>query len=221
MKFIHQDDILERIIKRGMDFSVSPPLQPLSSLSPKTIPSGQGGDTPFSFPKVTLTPEKTPPQNASQPIRIVITLPTHSYFTSGLRELSRVLAQNMSGFSEQWAYRFQSVVDELVNNAIEFGSRPGESIEITFLSLMNHSIEVFVKDTGTGPGTKTIPEIEAFVEERKNTDPTTITGIRGRGLAQIVSKWVDLLQFQANPAGGITAHVVKNFEKDEALLIPV
>jgi anti-sigma regulatory factor (Ser/Thr protein kinase) len=96
---------------------------------------------------------------------------------------------NMTGFSEQWAFRFQSVVDELTNNAIEFGSAPGTDIKVTFVSIKDKSIEVFVEDTGTGPIKKNATEMMHWIEERKNVDPTQMLGIRGRGLTQIVANW--------------------------------
>lgn len=155
-----------------------------------------------------------------KPISVVVTIPTSSYFNSGLRELSRTLAEQMAGFSQQWAYRFQSVVDELVNNAIEFGSKPGENIEIKFITLLNQYAEVFVKDTGTGKRGKNAHEIREFIETQKKVHPSTI-GMRGRGLSQIVSKWVDKMEFTDNPNSGITAHVVKYLQQDETLVIPV
>ncbi len=155
------------------------------------------------------------------PIRIVVDLPSSSYFMSGIRDLSKTLAKSMAGFSEQWAYRFQSVVDELANNAIEFGSKPGEMIRLTFISSMHEFIEVFVQDSGTGKGGRQASEIQAFVLKRASLDPAALSGIRGRGLAQIVSKWADTLEFEPNERGGITAHVIKKFQKDESLVIPV
>jgi hypothetical protein len=94
-------------------------------------------------------------------------------------------------------------------------------VEITFVSVTNQYIEVFVKDTGTGTGGRSAAEIERFVAERKKADPSTLTDIRGRGLAQIVSKWADTMDFKDNPEGGITAHVIKRFQKDDTLVIPV
>ncbi|MBU0727959.1 ATP-binding protein [Patescibacteria group bacterium] len=151
------------------------------------------------------------------PVKISIIIPTNAYFMSGIRDFTMTVVQNMTGFTEQWAYRFQSVVDELTNNAIEFGSAPGKDIKVTFVSIQGKSIEVYVEDTGTGPNKKTAAEMEAFIEERKNVDPTTITSIRGRGLTQIVSNWTDTLEFTDNQQGGLTAHVVKNLEAGEQL----
>lgn len=148
-----------------------------------------------------------------QPLKITITLPTHAYFISSIRDFTKNMVQNMTGFSEQWAFRFQSVVDELCNNAIEFGSRPGENIEVTFISIKGKQLEILVKDTGTGPSRKTAADMAKIVAERKATDPTKM-GIRGRGLAQIVSSWTDSMEFIDNETGGLTVHVAKRIEKE-------
>jgi len=150
-----------------------------------------------------------------KPIKISIIIPTSAYFMSGLRDFTMNIVRNMTGFSEQWAFRFQSVVDELVNNAIEFGSAPGTDVKITFLSQKGKNIEIFVEDTGTGPNKKTAMEMASYVEERKYMDPTKITTIRGRGLSQIVANWTDLLEFKNNPNGGLTVHVAKFLENAE------
>ena len=143
------------------------------------------------------------------PVRISIILPTNAYFMSGIRDFTKTVVQNMTGFAEQWAFRFQSVVDELTNNAIEFGSAPGEDIKITFISVKNRYIEVFVEDTGTGSIKKTAADMTAFVQKQRNLDPSKITTLRGRGLAQIVANWTDSLEFKDNEKGGITVHVMK------------
>ncbi len=154
---------------------------------------------------------------AEDPVNITIIIPTNAYFMSGLRDFTMNVVRNMTGFSEQWAFRFQSVVDELVNNAIEFGSAPGKEVKITFLSQKGKSIEIFVEDSGTGSSKKNAQQMTAFVEERKNMDPTKLTSIRGRGLSQIVANWTDVLEFKDNPEGGLTIHVVKYLEAGEQL----
>ena len=68
-----------------------------------------------------------------EPVKITIIIPTNAYFMSGLRDFTMNVVRNMTGFSEQWAFRFQSVVDELVNNAIEFGSSAGQDVHISFV----------------------------------------------------------------------------------------
>lgn len=150
-----------------------------------------------------------------KPLKITIIIPTNAYFMSGIRDFTMTVTQNMTGFSEQWAYRFQSVVDELTNNAIEFGSAPGDNIKITFVSIKGKYIEVFVEDSGTGVQKKTASQMMEYLQEHKNLNPASITSIRGRGLSQIVSKWADEVEFMDNEHGGLTVHVVKRFKQDE------
>lgn len=152
-----------------------------------------------------------------KPLKITIIIPTNAYFMSGIRDFTMTVTQNMTGFSQQWAYRFQSVVDELTNNAIEFGSAPGDNIKITFVSIKGKYIEVFVEDCGTGVQKKTAAEMMQYLQEHKDITPATITSIRGRGLSQIVSKWADEVEFIDNEHGGLTAHVIKQFRAEEQL----
>ena len=167
----------------------------------------------------TTTTNTQMPDNApvNETIKISVIIPTNAYFMSGIRDFTKNVVKNMTGFSEQWAFRFQSVVDELANNAIEYGSKPGEEIQITFVSKKDKSIEIFVDDTGTAPNKKTASQMAEMLEERKKLDPTKLTSIRGRGLSQIVSNWTDVLEFKDNDKGGLTVHVIKYIEKGEQL----
>ncbi len=146
--------------------------------------------------------------NKKEPVKITITLPTHAYFMSGIRDFTLSLIRNTSDFSEQWAYRFQSVVDELCNNAIEHGSVPGKEIKITFINYPGESIEILVEDSGTGEKGMKAAEIEKLVEERSDKNKM-IHEIRGRGLAKIVKEWTDELTFTDKPDGGIIVRVKK------------
>lgn len=148
-------------------------------------------------------------------MEITITLPTNAYFVSGIRDFTLNLIRNMTEFSEQWAFRFQSVVDELCNNAIEHGSQPGDMITITFINTPNDSIEISVEDSGKGKVKITAEELTRIVKER--SDPNYVhTGIRGRGLSKIVAEWTDELTFADTPGGGIKARI-KKFLRDPNL----
>ncbi|QQR83128.1 ATP-binding protein [Candidatus Peregrinibacteria bacterium] len=166
-------------------------------------------------PETTTDPHDKSPSKKS--VKITIIIPTDAYFMSGLRDFTMNVVRNMTGFSDQWAFRFQSVVDELVNNAIEFGSAEGEEIKITFVSVVNDHIEIFVEDKGTGPSKKTGEEMSKMVQERRQQDPTKITTIRGRGLSQIVANWTDEMEFIDNEYGGLTVHITKSIEGGETL----
>jgi anti-sigma regulatory factor (Ser/Thr protein kinase) len=147
-------------------------------------------------------------ENSNQPIKITITLPTHAYFMSGIRDFTLSLIRNTTDFSEQWAYRFQSVVDELCNNAIEHGSKPGEEISIIFINNPAESIEIIVKDSGTGEQKMTADGMKKLLDERTKKD-FVLTDLRGRGLSKIVKEWTDELDFEDNEKGGLQVRVKK------------
>jgi anti-sigma regulatory factor (Ser/Thr protein kinase) len=144
----------------------------------------------------------------TKPVKITITLPTHAYFMSGIRDFTLSLIRNTTDFSEQWAYRFQSVVDELCNNAIEHGSKPGEEIKIIFVYNPENSIEITVEDSGTGEHPKKASELKTIIDNlvQKNIPLATI---RGRGLSKIVHEWTDELEIIDKPEGGLKVKVKK------------
>jgi anti-sigma regulatory factor (Ser/Thr protein kinase) len=148
-----------------------------------------------------------------KPIEIKIEIPTNAYFMSGIRDFTLSMIRNMTDFSEQWAYRFQSVVDELCNNAIEHGSSKEDSIKITFVAYPNQAIEIIVDDNGTGPEKATAEQVQKTIEANKTKEMAEL-GIRGRGLAFIVSEWTDELKVEDRENGGIRIRVRKNL-KDE------
>ncbi len=154
-----------------------------------------------------------PTQNQpTQPVHITITLPTNAYFMSGIRDFTLSLIKNMTQFSQQWAYRFQSVVDELCNNAIEHGSAKGSDIKVEFIQYPD-SIEIIVDDTGTGVQKTSTEQMKALIAERTKAD-YRFTGIRGRGLAKIVYGWTDELEFSTSTMGGLRTRI-KKFLKEE------
>lgn len=142
---------------------------------------------------------------SSQAKVITITIPTDTYFMSGIRDFTFTMARNMTAMNDQWAYRFQSVVDELCNNAIEHGSAPGASIKIAFRSVAGESIEIIVEDTGTGKHSTSAKEMAERVNAAKNAgnQPMQNLGLRGRGLSQIVSNWTSELIFEDVLGGGL------------------
>ncbi len=143
-----------------------------------------------------------------KPLKIEISLPTHAYFLSGVRDFTLNLIKNTTEFSEQWAYRFQSVIDELCSNAIEFGAKEGDNIIITFAYNPNESIEIFVEDPGTGKGNLKASEIRQIIDERSKKK-FSLHEIRGRGLPKIVKQWTDELDFTDSQKGGIIVRVKK------------
>jgi len=148
-----------------------------------------------------------------KPVEIKIELPTNSYFMSGIRDFTLSLIENMTDFSSQWAYRFQSVVDELANNAIEHGSGPDDKILVTFFAIPNQEIRIIVEDHGHPTDPKNAEQVMAAMQANKNRDKDQFS-IRGRGLAFIIDKWTDKLEITDRPNGGLRVCVTK-FLNDE------
>jgi anti-sigma regulatory factor (Ser/Thr protein kinase) len=149
----------------------------------------------------------------SKSTKITITLPTNAYFISGIRDFTMSMIKNTTNFAEKWAYRMQSVVDELCNNAIEFGSSEDAEIRVSFVHQKDEYIEMIVEDTGTGKTKTTAKDMEKMLAERKK-EGHEFKGIRGRGLAKIVSEWSDELKFEDREEGGLRV-IVKKHLKDK------
>lgn len=161
--------------------------------------------------------EELTPQDLAQnkPTEITISIPTHAYFLSGIRDFVLNLTKNLTGFSQKWAFRFQAVVDELCNNAIEHGSQPGATIYITLVSTHGKSLEVIVEDSGTGPDKMTAEQMTNLYKERQQMVQGQYMGFRGRGLPKIVGSWTDEIIFEASVHGGVKVHIKKYLRKEE------
>ncbi len=144
--------------------------------------------------------------------KITITLPTNAYFISGIRDFTLSFIKNTTNFAEKWAYRMQSIVDELCNNAIEHGSSEDDEVKVTLCHKKDKYIEIKVEDNGTGKIKTTAEEMQKLMEERRKAEYKFI-GIRGRGLPKIVAEWTDELVFQDKPTGGLIV-TVKKYLKD-------
>lgn len=151
-------------------------------------------------------------ENENKNTKITITLPTDAYFMSGIRDFTLNMIKNTTNFPEKWAFRFQSVVDELCNNAIEYGSAPGSDIRVIFEHKKDDYIKISVEDTGTASKKIKAAELEKIIEERREPG-YAFTGIRGRGLVKIVGEWSDELKIEDRPDGGLRI-TVKKYLKD-------
>ncbi|MFA6917301.1 MAG: ATP-binding protein [Candidatus Gracilibacteria bacterium] len=158
--------------------------------------------------------------NTEKEIKITITLPTNAYFVSGIRDFTLNLVKNTTNFEEKWAYRFQSVIDELCNNAIEYGSAEGSDIRVIFLHKKDDYLKISVEDTGTGKNKVTAAQLQKILDERR-APGYAFTGIRGRGLVKIVGEWSDELKLEDRPEGGlkitITKYMKDSRKKDEGI----
>jgi len=150
-----------------------------------------------------------------RPIEIKIIIPTQAYFLSGIRDFVVNLTKNLTGFSMQWAFRFQAVVDELCNNAIEHGSKSGAVVGVTLISTKGKSLEVIVEDTGTGNVTINAEGLTKLYKEKRENVGVQYLGFRGRGLPKIVGEWTDELIFEDIPGGGIRVRAKKYLRKED------
>ena len=156
--------------------------------------------------------QKTKIDSIPETTKITITLPTNAYFMSGVRDFTLNIIKNTTNFDEKWAFRFQSVVDELCNNAIEYGSSAGSEIRLSFLYHKDDYLEIQVEDTGTGKHPIKAADLEKIYKER-HAQGYQFTGIRGRGLVKIVGEWTDEIKFENREGGGIKV-VVKKYLKN-------
>ncbi|MFA5948106.1 MAG: ATP-binding protein [Candidatus Gracilibacteria bacterium] len=158
----------------------------------------------------------------AQATKITITLPTNAYFVSGIRDFTLNMVKNTTSFEEKWAFRFQSVIDELCNNAIEYGSSPGSDIRITFIYKLEDYLEIEVEDTGTGKNKTTADQMQKLYEDKK-APGYVFAGIRGRGLVKIVGAWSDELIFEDRKEGGLRVKIkkyLKDVRKSESGIKP-
>lgn len=144
--------------------------------------------------------------------RIMVVIASSLYFQSGIRDFTLEMARNLTGLNDQWAHRFQTIVDEMCNNAIEHGSNPGDEIALTFHLKPGEYLEVVVEDQGSGEHKITAADLARLVEEKKQAKETDIHSLRGRGLARIVTRWTDELEFTDRKPSGISARARKYFK---------
>jgi len=150
---------------------------------------------------------------SSADTKISVIVPIHAYFVAGVRDFVMSFIKNTTDFSEKWGYRFQSIVDELCNNAIEHGSKTGDNIVINLESIKRQKLIVSVEDCGHGEK-KTAAEMNDFIKQKLSENAKNVLkgyAIRERGLAQIVHNWVDSLEF-FDFKGGLKVQVTKNLK---------
>ena len=107
----------------------------------------------------------------------------------------------------KWRTRLVLIIDELNNNAIEYGSMPGDQNYMNLQLVKNESwditINVAVIDTGLWDQAKTAMEMHSIKKENENKDFSHHRSIRWRGLFLIISHLVDDLYFKDSPQGGL------------------
>jgi anti-sigma regulatory factor (Ser/Thr protein kinase) len=125
-----------------------------------------------------------------------ITFPADYKNIAPLRDLAYHVAK-MQGFSEQKAEHIRSVIDELCNNAIEYGSQNTSEIILEIYADQN-AIRMTCHDQGHGNKLKA-EQIKALLSQELPQNAA-----RGRGIRMIVKGFADEFDMKDIPSGGIT-----------------
>lgn len=121
---------------------------------------------------------------------------------------------NAHSIHRPWRGRFILIADELINNAIEHGSAPGDIDKCIINAGIQEDgkfiISLEVHDTGRGGKSFNPKNFKKAKQLIEHTDNNNIyLEKRGRGLLHITNKLVDTLSFQENPNGGLSVKVEK------------
>lgn len=121
--------------------------------------------------------------------------------------------------SPKWRTRLVLIVDELNNNAIEYGSKSWDInkmyIYIERKSESDISITARVIDAGTGERAKKAKDMEELRKEHEQEDFSCHSSIRWRGLFLIISRLVDGLSFSDDQDGWwLIVQVEKHLSQD-------
>lgn len=118
-----------------------------------------------------------------------------------LRDMAAHLT-SLQGFDGKVSEHMRSIVDEMVTNAIEYGSQPTSEV-ILELYADEKEIKITCHDQGHGNKMKASEVDKAIDEQAKRDEKTGIT--RGRGIKMIVRSFADSFAIKDREGGGITA----------------
>jgi anti-sigma regulatory factor (Ser/Thr protein kinase) len=131
-----------------------------------------------------------------RPVNYKISFPADYKNIPPIRDLSYHVAK-MLGFSEKNAEHIRSVIDELGNNAIEYGSQPTSEVILEIFADEN-AMRIACHDQGLGNKLKA-EDIKKTLQEELPQNAT-----RGRGLRMIVKAFTDTFDITDRLEGGIT-----------------
>jgi anti-sigma regulatory factor (Ser/Thr protein kinase) len=117
---------------------------------------------------------------------------------------------NSAGFSKGWGNRLTLVVDELFMNAVKYGSRAGDTVQIE-LTKLEDSVQVAIHDQGAKQ--VSAAELREIIEHHDANMHARKTS--GRGLALFTSSWTDSFEVQENEQHGLTVTFNKKIDPAE------
>lgn len=134
-----------------------------------------------------------------------------------LRELMDDVCTQL-GVSSKWRTRIVLIIDELNNNAIEYGSC---TWDINKLQIRAHKDEggiihlnVSVTDTWTWSHAKTAQEMEILRQEHQKKDFQKHRSVRGRWLFLIITRLVDSLTFDNDEKWWLRVQIEKCLQEN-------
>lgn len=145
---------------------------------------------------------------------VKITFLFRSYFTNTkiLRELITKLFACV-WVSVLWQNRFMLIIDELNNNAIEYGSQEWDLNKMRVVILkkeQDFDISIEVEDSGNWKAAKNSQQMMEIQEQKLQKWFEDYHSIRGRWLFLIIHKLVDQLYFQDADDAGLIVWVQKH-----------
>ncbi|PIE85468.1 hypothetical protein CSA08_01780 [Candidatus Gracilibacteria bacterium] len=129
-----------------------------------------------------------------------------------LRSFVGIICDSL-GIEGKWKSRLILIIDELNNNAVEYGSKSDEvnSMRFSIITDVNGdvNINVEVEDTGASNLSKKASEMVRLRENKGKGKKVRSNPIRGRGLFVIIEQLVDKLYFRDSKNGGLVVGVNK------------
>ncbi|RMH68534.1 MAG: STAS domain-containing protein [Gemmatimonadetes bacterium] len=150
-------------------------------------------------------------EEAARVETITLAFPSSLDFVPCVRDFISNIA-SMRGFEGKEAYRIQTIVDEICNNAIEHGSKESDSVINVRCTIDNDKMDLVVEDKGASKDSaeglrRAVAKVQ-FTEQGKVSVEK-----RGRGLP-IVAMLADMLEIDTRSGPGTKIHIVK-FKKQE------
>lgn len=134
-----------------------------------------------------------------------------------LRDITDAICLEV-GMTSKWKTRMVLIVDEMNNNAIEYGSQNGDINELyIYIEELENilKVHIFVQDAGTWEHSKSAVEMEELRKQRVSKWFSDHNSIRGRWLFMIISNLVDTLYFGDSDSGWLKVGVMKDLHLEE------
>jgi len=149
-----------------------------------------------------------------KPNQLQLIFPKEIYNKVNLREISMQIIKKLTNMSDKWIFRFQSAIDELCSNAIEYGCSNNGKISLAFSAVPDNFIEVSVEDNGQGTKQINAEQMKEILEKEQQEEMGNFSSIRGNGLTKIVKIIVDQINFYDLPQGGLKVIIKKSLQKE-------